>query len=370
MNDTVKTYKAFIANARKTVAKYNMFTKKDRVLAGISGGPDSVALLLFLLEIKEEYSLDIGIAHLNHMLRGDEADRDAEFVRTLAKKLDLPCFIEKKDVRIFAKENRLSIEDSARKVRYSFLKGLLKEKQYSKIALGHNRDDNAELILMNILRGSGTKGLTGIPPIRENIIVRPLIGIQKQEIYRFLESVGQSFVVDSSNNDSIYLRNSIRNYFIPLIEEKYNPKIKESLIRLSCIIKDEDDWMEEETEHAFNKALRKKELKSVDSDISNPDTIELSIEVIKTCHSALKKRMFRKAVKEINGSLKKITSKHIDDAVKLSLSATSGESIDLPDKIRVFKENKSLFFKKETIPLRELGKKRKNEKNKNNKRTV
>ena len=247
-------------------------------------------------------------------------------------------------------------------MRYSFLKGLLKEKKYSKIALGHNSDDNAELILMNILRGSGTKGLTGIPPVREDIIVRPLIGIQKQEIYKFLESVDQLYVVDSSNNDSIYLRNSIRNYFIPLIEERYNPKIKESLIRLSSIIKDEDDWMEKETEFVFNKALKKKEVKRVSQDLLNSDKIELSIEVIKGCHSALRKRIVRKAVKKINGSLKKITSKHVDDAIKLSLASTSGKSIDLPDKIRVFKEGKSLFFKKESTPLRELGEKRKKRK--------
>jgi len=218
-----KVYRAFVKKARNTVARFDMLEKEDRVLAGVSGGPDSVALLLFLLEIKAEYSLEIGIAHLNHMLRGSEADRDEEFVRNLAEKLDIPYFIEKKDVTAFAKKNRLSIEDSARKVRYSFFKDILKENNYSKIASGHNRDDNAELILMNILRGSGPTGLKGIQPVRENMIIRPLIEIQKQQIVTFLESVDQAYVMDSSNKDNVYLRNSIRNYFIPSIEEKYHP---------------------------------------------------------------------------------------------------------------------------------------------------
>ncbi|MCK5541663.1 MAG: tRNA lysidine(34) synthetase TilS [Desulfobacterales bacterium] len=346
----------FIESAIYTSVKFNMIDKNDQVLAGISGGPDSVALLLFLLEIKEEYSLEIGIAHLNHMLRGKEADRDEEFVRNLADRLDIPCFVGKKDVAAFAKENRLSIEDSARKVRYSFLKDILEENKYSKIALGHNRDDNAELILMNILRGSGTKGLAGIPPKRENIIIRPLIEIQKQQIVKFLESIDQAYMMDSSNKDNKYLRNSIRNYLIPLIEEKYNPKIKESLIRLSTIIKDEDEWMEKETKLIFNEAL-----KSSKPDSLKPGIIELSIDVIKNCHPALRKRIIRKAIKKINGGLKKISSTHVDAAIKLSLSPTSGESIDFPDQIRVFKKEKSLYLKKESVSLRELGKKRKNE---------
>ena len=127
-----KIYKTFVKNACDTVVKFNMLDKKEKVLAGVSGGADSVALLLFLLEIKDEYFLEIGVAHLNHMLRGAEADRDAEFVSALAERLGLPCFIGKEDVAGFAKKNRLSIEDSARKVRYFFLKDVCKKNKYSK----------------------------------------------------------------------------------------------------------------------------------------------------------------------------------------------------------------------------------------------
>ena len=342
-------YKAFMANSLATAVKFNMFDEKERVLVGVSGGPDSMALLLFLLKIKEKYLLEIGIAHLNHMLRGKEADRDEEFVRNFAEQLNLPCFIEKKDVAMFAKKNHLSMEDAARKVRYSFLKDVLKKHKYSKIAVGHTFDDNAELILMNILRGSGTKGLSGITPKREDLIIRPLITTKKQTILKFLESVDQEYMIDSSNKDEKHLRNSIRNTLIPLIKEKYNPKIKESLVRLSTIIKDEDEWMTQETKLLFNKAI-----KSI-----KPDLVELSIDSLDEYHSALRKRVVRKAVKKINGSLKKISLKHIDDVIKLSLSTTFGESIDLPDKIRVFKKKRSIFFKKESISLRELGKQRK-----------
>ncbi len=342
------TDKAFIEQACDIVTRFNLLEKKDKVLAGVSGGSDSVALLLFLLAIKEKFSLEIGVAHLNHMLRGKEADNDAVFVKNLAEKLNLPCFSDKQDVAAFAKKNRLSMEESAREVRYSFLKNTLGKHGYMKIALGHTRDDNAELILMNIMRGSGTKGLTGIPPKREGLIIRPLIEISKLKIVKFLESIDQDFVIDSSNNDDTILRNSIRNYFIPLIEEKYNPKIKESLIRLSTIIKDEDAWMENETNLLFKK-----------STISQKkNKIELSIDIVNNSHAALQKRVIRKAVKQINGRLKRISLVHVEDVIKLSLSTTSGKSIDLPDQIRVYKNRSSLVFKKEAVPLRKLGKKR------------
>jgi tRNA(Ile)-lysidine synthase len=349
-----KTQKAFLNKANGIIVRLNMLNTGDRVLAGVSGGPDSVALLLVLLEIRAKYSLDIGIAHLNHMLRGKDADRDEAFVLNIAKKFSIPCYTERKDVALFAKENHLSMEDSARKIRYAFLKSVMNEEKYSKIALGHNRDDNAELILMNILRGSGTKGLTGIPPIREKVIIRPLLEISKKQILVYLKLMDQSYVTDGSNNENIYLRNSIRNSFIPQIEKEYNPKIKESLIRLSEIIKDEDEWMESETELAFSKAI-----KNGPFDNLKQEMIELDINIVKESHPALKKRMIRNAIKLINGNLKKISSQHVEDAVKLLLSTTSGESIDLPDRIRVFKEKESLFFKKESMPLRELGKKRK-----------
>ncbi len=356
IQDTRKTQEKFLKKAISTIAKFDMLGKKERVLVGVSGGPDSVALLNLLLMIKQKCSLEhVGIAHLNHMLRDKEADRDENFVKKIAKNLNIPCFIEKKNVAAFAKKHRLSIEDGARRVRYRFLKEIFKSNQYSKIALGHNKDDNAELILMNILRGSGTKGLSGIPPKREGIIIRPLIEISKKEIYEFLKSINKTYVMDSTNNKNIYLRNSIRNNLIPLIEENYNPKIKESLIRLSNIIKDEDEWMEKETDISFTKVLE-----SVSPDDVNPDTIQLSLKLFLNCHLALQKRIMRKAIKIINRDLKKITLNHIEDAIKLLISKSSGESIDLPDQIRIYKHNKSFFVKKESFPLRELGEKRKN----------
>jgi tRNA(Ile)-lysidine synthase len=182
-----------------------------------------------------------------------------------------------------------------------------------------------------------------------------LIEISKQEIYEFLESINKTYVMDSTNNENIYLRNSIRNNLIPLIEENYNPKIKESLIRLSNIIKDEDEWMEKETNVSFTKVFE-----SISPDDVNPDTIQLSLKLFINYHLALQKRIIRKAIKIINRYLKKITLNHIEDAIKLLISKSSGKSIDLPDQIRIYKHNKSFFVKKESVPLRELGEKRKN----------
>lgn len=169
-----------IRNVKQTIRYYGMFQSADSVLVGLSGGPDSVALLHILLEIAPEYSLNIGVAHLNHSLRGESSDRDAEFAGELAKNLNLPYYIGKEDVRNYQIVNKLSLEEAARSVRYAFFKDIAEKNRFSKIALGHHADDNAELTLMYLLRGSGTVGISGIAPVRNfhSIqIVRPLINL-------------------------------------------------------------------------------------------------------------------------------------------------------------------------------------------------
>ena len=151
---------------RDTIARYSMFEPGDTVLIAVSGGPDSVTLVHILNTIAGEYSLQLAIAHLNHGLRELESDRDAEFVAALAGKFDLPFYLEKKDVRAFQRHRHLSPEEAARQVRYAFYDAVASKDGFNKIALGHHRDDNAELVLMNLLRGSGPLGLSGIAPVQ------------------------------------------------------------------------------------------------------------------------------------------------------------------------------------------------------------
>ena len=163
----------FINNIEKTITSNNMISSGDSILAGVSGGPDSVALLFFLCEIKKKLQLKIGIAHINHCLRGSESDSDAAFVEKLALDLDIEFYGKKIDVKKYQRENKLSMEESARNVRYIYFEEVCKKHSYNKVALGHNLNDNSELILMYMFRGSGTTGLSGIPPVRDKKIIRP-----------------------------------------------------------------------------------------------------------------------------------------------------------------------------------------------------
>ena len=335
---------------QKTIENYNMLICGDSVLVGVSGGPDSMGLILFLMEVKEKYSLNLGIAHINHNLRGKESDRDEKFVKDFACKTGLPFFPEKKDVTSIAKKSKLSLEEAARNVRYSFYEKICEKYNFSKTALAHNCDDNAELVLMNLLRGSGPKGLSGIPPKRNTLIIRPLIDFSKNEILNYLELKNQDYVIDSSNNDLYFLRNRIRHSLIPLLEKEYNPSITDSLNRLSHIIRDEDQWMEKKISQVFEKALIKHE----------KNEIQLDYYALSELHRAVLRRIIRMSIKKIKGNLKRITLKHIDASMDLIASAESGKSLDFPDRIRIFKQRKKIIFKKESMPLRQLGKKNNN----------
>lgn len=288
-----------IQKACATINQYRMLKKQDHILVGLSGGPDSVALLLLLLDLQREFQLTMGIAHINHCLRGEESDRDEAFVRCLARQHRIPLHLCKTDVPALARAEKLSFEEAARNVRYAFYGEIAQKYGYCSTALGHNCDDNAEQVLMNLLRGSGTKGLAGIPPVRPihweapgnpkepkdlkelkqlekskkseepkelqnsqyyrhmetQRIIRPLMEISRQEIMAYLTLKQQPFVLDSSNADNTYLRNRIRNTLIPHLRDSYNPSVTESLNRLSRIIMDEESWMAQETEKIFRSAL-------------------------------------------------------------------------------------------------------------------
>ncbi len=334
----------FISRFLLTIDYYNMLECGDSVLIGVSGGPDSICLALIMMEIKEKFSLQLGLVHINHCLRGKESDRDAEFVCDFAEKNNLPLFITSQDVGSIAKHNGLSIEEAARNVRYSFYKNVISENHFAKIALAHNCDDNAELVLMNFLRGSGLKGLSGIPPKRDNWIIRPLIEFSKQEILDYLKFKKQNYIIDSSNHDLKFLRNKIRLSLLPHLRKEYNPSITQSLNRLSRILKDEDEWMESRILRIFDNILIKKEERQ----------IQLSGNMLLNLHKAELRRIIRMAIKKIKGNLKRISLVHIDAAVLLILSSESGKSLDLPDRIRILKQKDGIYFRKELIPLRQI----------------
>jgi tRNA(Ile)-lysidine synthase len=338
----------FLHSIEKTVSDYNMLQPGDAVLVTVSGGPDSVALLHVMLKLSCIFSLRLGIAHLNHSLRGKESDKDAIFVEYMARRLDLPFYISKKDVRKYQADNRLSPEDAARRVRYSFFYKTAENYNFTKIALGHHADDNAELVLMNILRGAGHKGISGIPPVRESltsgkIIIRPLIRLTREEILSFLKEEGLEYVTDQSNYDTSIIRNRIRCNLIPKLKDSYNPGIVKALNRLSTIVRDEEIWID----NLIDSILKKNSI------LRNDNELEISIPEIAKIDIAALRRIVRKSIKIIKGDLKRITLSHIDSIINLLEDGPSSWNIDLPERIRIRRDYDILFISKEKKPLRE-----------------
>lgn len=333
-----------LRTVEQTVTTYGMLKPKDSVVIGVSGGPDSVALLHVLLTLAPRFSLRLVVAHLNHCLRQSNSDKDAAFVASLAKKCDLPCYIHKEDVRKYQLENKLSLEEAARRVRYTFLNSVAETNRFNKIALGHHFDDNAELVLMNIFRGSGPLGLSGIPPVREGKIIRPLLGLKRSELIDFLNENGLKFVADATNRDTRYLRNRIRHNLMPLLKTSYNPNIIETLNRLASIIRFEEEWIEDVIHPLFEKAVSSMQ----------DDHVALSVSKLDGMHIAAQRRIIRKAIASIKGDLRRISFAHIDSATNLLERGQTCGTLDLPNRIRIWRNGDILLFSKEKNALRGL----------------
>ena len=331
-----------LRTVEQTVTTYGMLKPGDSVLVGVSGGPDSVALFHLLLTLVSRFSLRLGVAHLNHCLRQNDSDKDAEFVASLAGGFDIPCYIHKANVRKYQIENKLSLEEAARRVRHTFLNKVAEKNRFNKIALGHHFDDNAELVLMNLFRGSGPLGISGIPPVRDGKIIRPLIQSNRSEIIAFLDQNGLKYIYDASNRDTRFLRNRIRHDLIPLLKTSYNPKISQSLNRLASIIRSEEEWIEDVIHPLFEKAA-----------INIQDgRIALSVSILNQIHVAAQRRIIRKAISKIKGNLKRIGLTHIDSAIDLVESGPVYGNIDLPDRIRIQRKGDVLVFSRAKNKLR------------------
>jgi len=322
-----------------TIEKFKLLDKNDRVIVGISGGPDSVALVYLLNKLKKKWKLHLHLAHLNHMIRKNEADQDSLFVENLAKRLGLELTQAKVDVKDFAKKNKLSLEDAARRIRYKFFLKTARANQASKIALGHNRDDQAETVLMRFLRGSGISGLRGMPVVREFngcFIVRPLSEVTRKQIINFLNRKKISYCTDSSNLENFYFRNRIRNKLLPSLEKNFNSNIKEILVNFAENIGDDVNYLEKEGIKKF-KAVRK----SFDD-----SQIILDTKKFFALDKALQKLVARKAIKELKTDLRRIDYKHWKEIENLMETRPKDSIVDLPGGISVVKKAAKLVFYK------------------------
>ena len=316
-----KNEKKILHTVRETISVHRMFSRGDSVLVAVSGGPDSVALVHVLLALAEEYSLRPAIAHLNHCLRGPDSDRDAEFVVAIARQLGMPIYAERKDVLAFRRNRRLSLEEAGRRVRYQFFDAVSTKYGFNKIALGHHSDDNAEAVLINLLRGSGPLGLSGIAPVREGKIVRPLIHLRRTAIIDYLAEKKIPYVTDASNADPAFMRNKIRHQLIPELQTAYNPKIIDTLNRLGDIIRAEDQWLDGVLEPVLKQCVS----------LRTDHKISLALPDFNQLPKAAKRRVIRKAILNVKKDLRRITLLHVDAVLHLVEKGRVGGRLNLPD---------------------------------------
>jgi tRNA(Ile)-lysidine synthase len=333
----------------KTMRRHTMFEKDDRVLIGVSGGPDSIALLHLLIRIAPWHKLSLGVAHLNHKLRGTMSDNDAAFVSSHIQSVGLKCYCHKENIHKYQRRHKLSLEHAARRVRYRFLILIAQQEGFNKIALAHHSDDNAELILMNLLRGSGPLGLSGIPPVRNAAgpaikIVRPLIDVSKKQILDYLDKSHLPYITDISNADTQYLRNRIRHDLIPFLQASYNLSIKQTLNQLADITRTEEEWIDNLITPLFREAVI----------AQSNSSVTFSILKLNVCHPAAIRRIIRRAIHEIKGDSKRISFTHIALVMQLLKHGPVIGSLDLPDRIRVRRKHDILVFVQEKTGLRHL----------------
>jgi len=233
-----------VANRNK---KESLVENGDRIVVGFSGGPDSVFLVEMLLKLREKIDFDIVLVHVNHLLRGEEAQRDEDFSINYGKSKGLKVFARKINITSLGKEKGLSLEEAGREARYSFYKEVLEKSNSNKIALAHNKDDQIETFMFRLTRGTGLSGLEGIATKRDRYI-RPISEIYKSEIVNYLDENNISYCIDSTNLENEFTRNSIRIDLIPFIEKRYNPKFKDKIFSLIEEIRDINIFIEKEIE--------------------------------------------------------------------------------------------------------------------------
>ncbi len=317
---------------REWIGRHGLPAAGDRVLAACSGGPDSLALVHILSLLKDEYGFSLAVAHVNHMLRGAEADADAAFVRAFAASLGLPHYETAVDAAAFAAAEGRSLEDAARVVRYRFLRATAAAMSGALIATGHHRGDQAETVLLNLFRGAGGAGLGGMKPAAGGVI-RPLLDTDREEIDAYCRANALAPRIDSSNLDAAYLRNYVRLELIPRLAAVFNANIAATLCRTAELVGDEHDFVAAAARAAWPEVVREER-----------GALELDCRALAGLHVALRREVVRRAVEKKRGNLKGISFFHVEKLLELALDGATGQLGGLPGGLTVRKEYGRLVF--------------------------
>lgn len=323
-----------IDGIKQTIEREKLITRGDKILVALSGGPDSVCLLHALKSLESTYGIRIYGAHLNHKIRGIEAQKDAMYAAKLCDKLEIPFFVKAIDVPEFAKIHKLTLEEAARKVRYNMLFEVKSKINADKIAVAHNLDDQAETVLMRLLRGSGIKGLKGMDYFREDGIIRPLMDVEKKDIIKYCENHELNPRIDHTNSEEEYTRNKIRLKLIPFIEKEFSHNIKETLSRTANILREDNAHLEKNAKLIFEKEVI----------VISKDTVKMDSEELLSLDYSISKRLIRMAIEKISGSLEGIETIHVQDILTLSRNPKNQAMINLPKGIFVYKRPEGIYI--------------------------
>lgn len=318
-----------LTKAEEAIRKYNLIEKNDRILAAVSGGCDSVALLDVLCRLCQQYGIELYAAHVHHGLR-ETADRDAAFVEALCREKGVLCFTKHADVAAYAKEHNLSEELAGREIRYTFFRKLCKEQQIGKIATAHHKNDAAESICMHLIRGSGLAGLCGIPYARQDGVIRPLLGVEKTEIQQYCRERQLAWVEDETNQEPKYQRNQIRLKLIPEIQ-KLNPNFVETVTRNAEILAAEENFL--------HKAAMKAYIETVAD-------FEIDLGKFQGLEEVLQRRVVQILYQNFQKAPQQLSAVHIAAVLSLANGNASGSRIELPDGVDARVSYGKLFFEK------------------------
>ena len=317
---------------KNTIKRYSLVEKKDRILLGISGGPDSIFMLRQFHNIMKDCKLHLVCAHFNHALR-QEADSEEEFVKNICKDLGIKFVSEKKDVNKFFDGD--SLEQTARNLRFDFFLKLSRHFKIKKLALAHHKDDLVETVLMRIIRGTGLKGLRAFSPkskFKGLTVIRPLVELNKRDILKWLENKNMSYCVDKSNFEDKFLRNRIRLKLMPVLSE-INPSIAQNLYNLSSSASLDYDFIYTFSRSEFEKLKRGESKRE----------IKLDLEGLKKNHPAILNNVIRIAIEELKGDTRRLELRHLDEIKDLIESRPSESIVHLPG-LSVRKEEKRLII--------------------------
>ena len=323
----------------QTIKKYNLIQNNDKIILAVSGGPDSIAMLncLFNLKIKleekENLRFQIYVAHVNHMIR-EEAKSDETYVQELCDKLNIPFFSKSIDVKKIAHNNKMGIEETGRIERYNFFNEVMEKTNGNKIAIAHNKNDKIETIIMHLLRGTGLNGLIGLEPIKNNKYIRPILECSRQEIEEYCEKNNLNPKIDKTNFDNTYTRNKIRNIVIPYIKQEFNPNIVETLDRLSDLVKEEELYITKQVEKIYREICISE----------SKSKIILSLKQFNYQDKVIKSKILIYTITKIFGDSKGIEKIHIEDLIKLC-SNNIGNKYLMPNKnLKVLVKNGQIYF--------------------------